>query len=173
MEEAKLITKVMVDNNHHAFARLVTIHQSQIRNYARRLCKGDLALADDIAQETFISAFEKIRNYKASGSFIGWLLTICYRHFLQHIRKYKAEVEQASVEQWVDHLAEPQLILEQAFSFVSADERSAITLNTSFGFTHQEISEIMKIPVGTVKSHISRGKIKLTEVLSQKSKGAA
>ncbi|MBU2916540.1 RNA polymerase sigma factor [Psychrosphaera sp. F3M07] len=166
--ESKLIAKVIVDENHHAFAKLVTLHQSQIRNYARRLCKGDNALADDISQETFITAFEKVKNYDARGSFIGWLLTICYRHFLQYIRKNKLVLNDDPIEIQITDNIEPQILIEQALYYVTHEERSAITLNSNFGHTHQEISKIMQLPIGTVKSHISRGKAKIMELLSEK-----
>lgn len=166
VKETSLIAKVMMEQNHHAFAQLVTKHQSQIRSYARRLCKGDNALADDVAQETFITAFEKIRHYHARGSFIGWLLTICYRHFLQHIRQNKLILNDEKVETPISDNIEPQIIIEQALYYVSYAERSAITLNSNFGHTHQEISEIMQLPVGTVKSHISRGRAKIIQLLT-------
>ena len=172
-KQAKLISQVLMHNNHHAFELLVKEHQSQIRNYARRLAKNDFALADDIAQETFILAFEKIQSYNATGSFIGWLLKICYRRFLFHIKKNKVELLPEIPEVAIWDNTEPMLMLEQAFKGVSFEERSAITLNASFGYTNEQVAEIMQLPLGTIKSHIRRGKTKLEQIINSTSKQGA
>mgnify|MGYP005996408057 CR=1 FL=1 len=185
IEQKKLIAKCVVDRDHNAFNQLVKLHQSHVRNYARRLTSGDCSLADDIAQETFITAFEKIKSYSGNGSFIGWLLKICYRQFLQHLRKIKPTDDEANIDsmhdQVVNNQGETQQMLEQALSLISFEQRSAITLHLSFGHSQPEVAEIMQIPIGTVKSHIARGKTKLSELMSaatssttpSKNKGAA
>lgn len=172
-QESKLIAKVLLNNDHDAFATLISLHQNQIRNYARRLTKGDLSLADDIAQETFISAFQKLNKYSAKGSFAGWLLTICYRHFLQQLRKYKPDQHDIECHIPVFDSIEPQIMIEQALRLISHEERSAITLHSTLGHSHLEIATIMQIPIGTVKSHITRGKNKIIDLLSESKKGAA
>ncbi len=74
----------------------------------------------------------------------------------------------------IEDSAEPELLLQQVFSQLSYEQSSAITLNTSFGYTHEEVAEIMQLPVGTVKSHITRGKTKLKAILNPpQSKGVA
>ena len=170
VEQKKLVAKCIVDRDHNAFSQLVTLHQCQVRNYARRLTSGDISLADDIAQETFITAFEKVDSYSGNGSFIGWLLKICDRQFLQQLRRNKLAVFELSFnalsEQSIENQGEPQRLLEQALASISYEQRSAITLHLSFGYTHPEVANIMQIPIGTVKSHIVRGKSKLTELLS-------
>jgi RNA polymerase sigma-70 factor (ECF subfamily) len=172
-QEAKLIARVVMDGHHPAFAALVKQHQSQIRNYARRLTNGDQQLADDIAQETFITAFEKIRHYSGQGSFIGWLLKITYRHFLQQQRKKQPCYTESTPARAVESNIEEGIMLEQALKLISHEERSAITLNATFGHSHAEIAEIMLLPLGTVKSHIVRGKNKLAEFLNASSQGVA
>lgn len=175
--EAKWLAKVMVANNHHAFTQLVKLHQSQVRNYARRLAKGDITLADDLAQETFVIAYEKIQSFKNEGSFAGWLLKICYHQFLAYLRRNKFEYTDEEPEIEIKDEVETELMLLKAMSVLSPEERSAVTLHCSLGHSHGEIVDIMKIPLGTVKSHINRGKIKLSEYIQQtiniENKGAA
>jgi RNA polymerase sigma-70 factor (ECF subfamily) len=159
--------------NEYAFARLVRLYQSPVRAFARRLSAGDAALADDLSQETFIKAHRDIRNYAATGKFVSWLYGILYRQFLDYIRK-QSRRDKVMIEQYVheDMDLDTELVLdlkhdlETAMQFLKYNERVAITLCFSEGLTHQEASEIMSIPVGTVKSHISRGREKLKKHLS-------
>lgn len=164
--ESQLISKVLVNKDHQAFAHLIQIHQQQVRNYARRLCKQNVAFADDIAQETFATAYEKLHQYQQKGSFVGWLLMICYRHFLAYIKKDKFELSESELEVSTEDSIEPQLMLEKALMQLSHDERSALTLQLTFGYTQEEVASIMAQPLGTVKSHINRGKSKLTDYIN-------
>ncbi|MCU4675888.1 RNA polymerase sigma factor [Catenovulum sp. 2E275] len=164
--EAQLIAKVLVNNDHQAFAHLVHIHQQQVRNYARRLAQQNAALADDIAQETFVTAFNKLHQYQHTGSFAGWLLMICYRHFLAYLKKDKYELSEGEIIIHSKDNIEPQIMLEKALMQVSHDERSALTLHLTFGYTQEEVANIMQLPLGTIKSKINRGKIKLTEYIN-------
>ncbi len=58
--------------------------------------------------------------------------------------------------------------LEQAMEQLNPDEIATITLCHSYGFSHQEVSNILEMPLGSVKSNISRGKLKLKETLNKK-----
>ncbi len=72
-----------------AFETLVRRNQSLVRGFLRRLA-GNAALADDLAQETFLMAWRRISAYEAKGSFRGWLCRIAYTQFLQNKRSSKA-----------------------------------------------------------------------------------
>ena len=69
-----------------AFGELVRRHQSQVRNFLRKLCR-DFVLADDLAQDAFLHAWDKLHTFSGKGSFIGWLLKVAYTTFLQSKRK--------------------------------------------------------------------------------------
>lgn len=149
------------------------MHQGKIRSYLVRLCKN-YDLADDIAQETFLTAFRKLQSYKGEGSFSGWLFRIAHNCFLQHIRKTKRRIEitdQYGTQQELqsvqyDSISTEQMDLEQALAQLNSDETSTITLCHSYGFSHREVSDILSMPLGSVKSNISRGKNKLKELLA-------
>ena len=150
------------------------MHQGKIRSYLVRLCKN-YDLADDIAQETFLTAFRKLQSYKGEGNFSGWLFRIAHNCFLQHIRKTKRRIEitdQYGTQQELhtaqyDSISTEQMDLEQALAQLNPDETSTITLCHSYGFSHQEVSDIVGMPLGSVKSNISRGKTKLKEILTK------
>jgi RNA polymerase sigma-70 factor (ECF subfamily) len=84
----RLIARVLAGRDSAAFGELVRRHQSHVRNFLRRLC-GDFSLADDLAQDAFMRAWDKLNTYSGQGSFIGWLLKIAYTTFLQSRRKSK------------------------------------------------------------------------------------
>ena len=75
-----------------AFGELIRRHQSQVRNFLRKLA-GDINYADDLAQDCFLHAWNKLQTYTGRGSFIGWLLKVAYTTFLQSKRKSKRYAE--------------------------------------------------------------------------------
>ena len=83
-EDLVFINRVITQKPHKAFTRLVDKYQSGIRHFLRRLNAGDYHMVEDLSQETFIIAFEKIHQYKSIGSFNAWLHTIAYRLFIKN-----------------------------------------------------------------------------------------
>ena len=149
-----------------AFGFLVRQHQSPLRGYLRRLTRGNHALADDLAQETFLEAHRKLSQFAGKGSFAGWLYAIAWSRFLMEARKRKLE----PLDDMDDRVA-PQsdpalkLDLEKALALLRPPERSALTLCFALGMPHEEAAEVMKVPLGTLKSHVARGREKLKILL--------
>ena len=149
-----------------AFGFLVREHQSQLRGYLRRLTRGNHALADDLAQETFLEAHRKIAQFQGHGSFIGWLYAIAWSRFLMETRKRKLEPLD-EMDERVAPQCDPglKLDLEKALALLRPPERSALTLCFALGMAHEEAAEVMKVPLGTLKSHVARGREKLKTLL--------
>jgi len=164
-----------LNNNNGAFARLVILHHSKIRGFLRRLCR-DEQTADDIAQDVFVIAYRRLRQFTGNGSFGGWLLSIAYRCFLQHQRQQRRRLQ--IYERMQDHntgmpntchdLQAEHVDLERALAQIESGEAAAITLNLSMGYSHSEIAEILGMPLGTVKSHINRGLKKLKDLMTER-----
>ena len=76
-----LVARVLVDDDHHAFAELVRHHQSTVRGLLRQLTRNDLALADDLAQETFLRVYKNLRSFRGEAKFSTWLYRIAYNVF--------------------------------------------------------------------------------------------
>src|SRR5689334_14990155 len=93
ISDAELIAKVLLDDNRHAFATLVRRHQSVVRGLLRRLAKGNEALADDLAQETFIKSYQSLKSFRGGAKFSTWLHRIAYNAFISHVRSQKLTVE--------------------------------------------------------------------------------
>lgn len=164
--------RAKIGGDTQAFSELVAMHQGSVRAFLMRLCRNG-ALADDLAQETFLSAFRRLDSFRQTGGFLSWLFGIAYRCFLQHQRYEKRVLEvhaqfqqQASdAEEYYEQLAPLQRDLEQALLRLETVQAAAISLNMSIGFSHAEVADIMDLPLGTVKSHISRGLVKLRELM--------
>src|ERR1700712_4710784 len=77
----------------HAFARLVRAHQSRVRLQLRRLTQGDAALADDLAQETFVQAWLHLNDFRGDARLATWLHRIALTRFLQHVRRPQLPLE--------------------------------------------------------------------------------
>ena len=85
-----LITQVVTFGNERAFGQLVSAHQEAVRRFLRRLTAGDAMLADDLAQETFIRAWQHLKDFRQLSGFETWLFRIAYRVFLDEKRKKDA-----------------------------------------------------------------------------------
>lgn len=150
-----------------AFSALVRLHQSPLRGFLRRLTRGDHALADDLAQESFLEAWRKIEQYTGKGSFEGWLFRIAYRRYLMAARKRRLEPLD-DPDAVAEHAApELRLDLERALARLSLPQRAALTCCFALGYSHEEAAEILAMPVGTVKSHIARGRERLRKLLGE------
>lgn len=161
-----LVARVVANNDPRAFGELVRRHQSQVRNFLRKLA-GDFTLADDLAQDCFMHAWDKIHTYSGRGSFIGWVLKIAYTTFLQSRRKssrYSEVLEQAGREMETtsgSRSADESPDLERFLAILSDEERAIMILSYGGGLSHREISEATTMPVGTIKSVIHRSKDKI------------
>jgi RNA polymerase sigma factor (sigma-70 family) len=149
-----------------AFGFLVRQHQSPLRGYLRRLTRGNHALADDLAQETFLEAHRKLSQFAGKGSFAGWLYAIAWSRFLMETRKRKLEPLD-DMDERVAPQIDPaiKLDLEKALAMLRPPERSALTLCFALGMPHEEAAAVMKVPLGTLKSHVARGREKLKILL--------
>lgn len=175
IEDAVLIDRVLKDGDEHAFKSLVVKHQSPIRSFARRLCAGCYATADDIAQDTFVSAYRNLHTFKGDAKFLTWLHAIAHRHYLAHVRKQvkverisAAAVEQEKVTIDLKNVREQHdILIEQLMSILTPTERVCISLFSMIGLTHDEISSTCDMPLGTVKSHINRATQKMRNAVNE------
>lgn len=174
VEELKLISQVALSDNRRAFARLVDAYQSTLRNFFLNLTAGDYALSDDLSQETFIKVYANIRSFKGLSKFKTWLLRIAYNEFYSYMRKTREEREEEGANV-PDELAndekrnDAKMDVYTAMRVLSKDERSVISLFYLQDLPIKKVAEITGMPEGTIKSHLSRGKTKMAQVLQHKS----
>ena len=165
-----LIVHVLAIGDMPAFGTLIERHQERVRRTLLRLTAGDRAQADDLAQDTFMKAFDKLATYRGPGSFGPWLARIATTQFLQaKLREWTARTalaELGSDDMPVTRqpMAET-LDLDKALATLGPDERSVIVLCFGEDMSHSEVAEATGLPLGTVKSHAKRGREKLKRML--------
>jgi RNA polymerase sigma-70 factor (ECF subfamily) len=157
-----------------AFGELVRRHQGVVRGMLARLARNR-ALADDIAQDSFLRAYQKIGTFRGEGGFKSWLCRIAYTEFLQAHRKRKA-VERVMTQLASAREAEPArapaadpgdvVDLDRALAELSENERACVVLCYACGMSHAEAAEATGLPLGTVKSHVNRGRERMKALMS-------
>jgi len=137
----------------------------------RQLTRTDAALADDLAQETFLKAFKNIRSFRGEAKFSTWLYRIAYNCFREDARRRKelVGIDETQLEAEQDpNTVDPALRqdLMQALRLLPLHERSAVLLCCQQGLSHDEASRVLDIPLGTVKTNVLRGREKLKKTLA-------
>lgn len=151
-----------------AFGMLVARHEQGLRVFLSRLAGA--SDADDLAQETFLRAWQRARQYDTSGSYRAWLARIGWRLFLDQNRRSAAQHrrdERAGdlLPQSAPHTGDLALDLAAALAALSPAERASILLCEGQGWTHNEAAAILDLPLGTLKSIAARAKVKLRKAL--------
>ena len=184
--EIPLIEKA-VRGDLDAFNQLVLMYQSLAYNHAYALI-GDPATSEDVTQDSFIRAFQNISSFRG-GSFRAWLLRIVTNTFYDFIRRTKRhptepllpEDEYGEEMESPAWLADPgpsteATVEDKEFSdgiYQILDElpdvyRSVITLVDLYELDYSEAAEILKVPMGTVKSRVARARLQMKERLQGK-----
>jgi RNA polymerase sigma factor (sigma-70 family) len=156
------------------FEAFVRTHQARVRQQLRRLlgvgARHDTALADDLAQDTFVLAWRHRTQFRGQAQPSTWLYRIAYHVYLGHARRTPASLEHAEPDA-TDQLPAPRsdaglrLDLERALAGLPEPERVALLHCCVMDFSHSEAAELLGWPLGTLKSHVARGKARLAERL--------
>ena len=157
-----LIKRVTANNDHNAFGILIDKHQYAIRTLLFKLTKGDKVITDDLSQEVFIRVFKHLKTFKASSQFSTWLYRITLNVYYDYLGKLKhLHIDSISEPTIEPEPFENKIDILNALELLHEKEKLAVILNYEKGFSHSEIAKIMKLPIGTVKTNILRGKAKL------------
>jgi RNA polymerase sigma-70 factor (ECF subfamily) len=160
----------------HAFAELVRAHQGMVRALLRRLTNGQWALADDLAQETFLRAWQNLPRFRSDARFGTWLYRIAYNTYLMHMRSAKNAIETQAAGAVEDEpptasTASMEVVaqgeVQRALQVLSPPERAAILQCYYLGLSHAEAAFVLDCPLGTVKSHLRRALGKLRDHLGE------
>lgn len=168
-----LIVHVLAIGDMKAFGDLIKRYQDRVRRTLLRLTAGDRSLADDLAQDTFMLAFDKLSTYRGPDSFGPWLSRIATTLFLQSKRR-EGTARTALAELASDDLPvtrQPDaatLDLDKALATLNTDERTVIVLCYGEGMSHSEAASATGFPLGTIKSHANRGREKMKRILGDK-----
>lgn len=174
LNDISLVARVVAFGDKRAFDALVKKYQSSVRSFFMGHTFGDAQLGDDLAQETFIKAYVNIGRFRNLSGFSTWLFRIAYRVLLDDVRARKRlDSVDADAVKIAAGGADGGMRMDiyRCMRMLRAEERTCITLQLVEGQSLEGIAEITGIPVGTVKSHLSRGKAKLALYLKENGYG--
>ncbi len=179
--DANLIEEYL-NGNEKALEELVSKYLKPVYNFAFRLSQNE-SDASDITQETFIKAWKNLKRFDKEKKFLTWILTIARNTFIDKSRKKspllfgELETNNENYEDNLEDTAElPDEILERnelseeldkALGELPIKYRDIILLHDGNDLTFEEISEITKEPMNTIKSRYRRGLIILKKILHQ------
>jgi RNA polymerase sigma-70 factor (ECF subfamily) len=145
-----------------AFGELVRRHGSAVRALLRRM-GADTHLADDLAQDAFLAAFEQITEFRGEGTFQAWVKRIAARAYVKRWRRDAREALMAETPEPERPTADvaAAIDLDEALRALSGPERVCVSLCYGAGLSHAEAALALNAPLGTVKSHVKRGLDKL------------
>ncbi len=174
-----LITEAQ-DGNVRAFELLVASRMSQIRRFARAFATSD-ADADDLAQEALVKVYKSLRSFRFQASFTTWLYSVVRNVFLDAVRSRAGRERSVEEPLTADHARAPsstesadahllrkeeQQKLWRALRQLPPEFRTALVLFDVEGHSYEEVAAIEGVPMGTVKSRLSRGRGLLRDILA-------
>jgi len=167
--DAELVRRARAGSD-AAFARLVERHQAAVRGFLRRTLGGGWAEADDVAQDALLAAWTSLRSLKDPHGVRSWLCGIAWRKAQDRIRGSRrgaardaAWIAAADLPAAVSH--EDRLAMADALQTLGPDVRACVALCLADGWTHAEAAGALGLPLGTVKSHVARGRARLLKAL--------
>lgn len=170
VEETRLVGLARSGDT-RAFGQLVDAHQAAVRAFLRRLV-GVYADADDLAQDAFARTWEVLHRYDGRSSLRTFICGVAFQYWRRarraEGRRIARDTAYAELSGDVDDppaRAAQRLALRRAMEELPEDVRAALALCLGQDFTHAEASEILGLPLGTVKSHVTRGRARLQAAL--------
>ncbi|AIY43358.1 RNA polymerase sigma-70 factor [Collimonas arenae] len=181
-----LLQQVQQHDDRRAFAALVVRHQGAVRALLRRLTRGDAGWADELAQEAFLRAYQNLANFRGEACFRTWLIRIATHVFLEQRRRGDAQLQartqaldeesderqssadvlaQANAALSLSHTVALSLDVQRALDVLSEPERQAIVQCYWGDLSHAEAAQALGCPLGTLKTHLLRGRAKLETAL--------
>lgn len=165
-DDAALVRSVAAGSE-IAFNQLVDRHQQAVRKFVRRIL-SDESEAEDIAQDTFLAVWRNARTFRGQSSVRSWLCGIAFRKaqslrrswFRRRVRD-NAWQEIRDLETGAGLSQEEAFGLQQALAQLPLEQRAALALCLGGDVSHAEAAEALGLPLGTIKSHIGRGRKKM------------
>jgi len=170
-----------------SFERIVLAYQQKVYNLAFRLL-ADRGEAEDITQEIFINVFRHIASFQGKSQFSTWIYQVTMNHCRNRLKYLKrryhhateslddplltkeGEIErlipdEGDVPEDVLYRQQVQDLVQTAFGMLRDDFREVIVLRDVQEFSYQEISQVLELPEGTIKSRLHRARMELKEIL--------
>jgi len=193
METSPKIQKEVIESckngSEKAFGQIVLRSQKKVFNIAYRML-GNREEAKDLAQEVFLSVYESIKDLREEGKFDAWLTQITINHcrnrwkYLERRKYFKSESLDDPIETEDGDTAKPiydpggnpetlyekrliQEAIQRGLLKLKEEQRELIVLRDLQGFSYEEMGELFRVPIGTIKSKLHRARMDLKEILER------
>jgi RNA polymerase sigma-70 factor (ECF subfamily) len=191
VEETNALVRRCLQGDGHAWQHIVETQHRRVYGLCYRFT-GSAGDAEDLTQDVFLKVYRHLKTFDVErGSFPTWLTTLTRNLLVDHFRRTRAEQTTHSLDAgWDDpegngaspaeklqtHQVDPlksvmdrelQALVQQALLQVSPELREAVILRDLKDMDYKEIAEVLRIPEGTVKSRISRGRMELARLLER------
>lgn len=174
-EEYSLI-KQCIEGNTEKYAILVERHKNMLYNVAFRML-GDVEAAHDITQESFISAYRALQDFKKKSKFSTWLYTITINKCKDYLKSKKPHIPIDDISEMVtstkenpeEELNKKQLLkgLQKALNALPEDYREVIVLKHIEGLDYREMEAILGVNINALKVRTHRGREMLKRLLKE------
>lgn len=162
-EEAALVARASSGDS-AAFAELVRLHQGYLRKLLTRVCHGDQARADDLAQDAFVRAWRALPGFRGEARFRTWLTRLAYSSLAAE-RPGLPSVDEPPPELGAHSDFAPgadwRMDLEQALASLPESQRHALLLTYGAELSHGDAAQVLGWPLGTLKTQVLRAKAHL------------
>lgn len=170
--DVELVERILAFDDQQAFTRLVLRHQLIVRSVITRCCRKDRHSVEDLVQETFLRAYLSLSSFRKESKFSTWLYRIAMNLVADKFRRKSLDYcNLDSIESLADackllNQSDLRSDLAKALDHISDQQKIAVRLCLEEGYTHADAAAEMNIPLGTVKSHVSRGRAHLQQLLT-------
>jgi RNA polymerase sigma-70 factor (ECF subfamily) len=172
LEERRLISRILAGDA-AAERQLYETHVDRVFRLAYRMT-GNATQAEDLTQDTFIRAFDRLADFRGDAPFAGWLHRVATSVILTGLRKRKKVQDVESLRDDLEWVAgsgprdDPDLrrSIDRAVDGLDDNHRLAFVMHDIEGYTHLEIATAVDAPVGTIKARLSRARQKLRDALN-------
>ena len=155
------------------FTLLIDAEIPRLRRYARALAQGEGFRADDLVQETLLRAVSKQHLWQPGSNLRAWLFTVMHNQYVNEVRRSVREGATVDVDKHCDRfpsISDPSASLllrdlERALAKLPIERRQAILLVGLEGMSYEEAAQVLDIPIGTLRSRMSRGRAQLRHLM--------
>lgn len=155
-----------------AFERLYRLHSSRVMGVCLRMCRRR-DMAEDCVQQTFVRAWRNLSRFEGRSAFGTWLHRIAVNEVLTYARNHGTRTEASDEDAETaaeggqggsgDIDAGEVVDVERAIASLPEGARHVLVLQTIYGYSHEEVAEMLGIAVGTCKAQLHRGRKLLRE----------
>lgn len=178
MKSDEALVQLCIERDPSAWRTLVERHQTRILNLAYQFT-GNRSEAEDLAQDIFVRLYESLELYQPGRTFRTWFNSLARNLCIDHYRKRKKdrnlvdtpvdefrdlESHGEGVERRLERRDRRELLL-RALDALAVTSREAIVMKDLQGMSHEEMADLLSVPIGTIKSRVSRGRVELARVL--------